>query len=204
MSCPTAGATTTATRPAAQPKSITAATPNTNESETPAASRPSSGTGKRSARIIAAAKRHRPTAVSAPRCEPASEASAAAKAATPAAQTTATTAASRRGCRLVVTEPSLPVQIEAVEGLQPAAADQDGNQELRRRGRDESRSPLRHPSLPPTKKPDSAILPPPPGRGITRSGERRASRPQGSGRPPRAAGGPMRNGRGTSPGAASA
>src|SRR3954453_12031763 len=83
--------------PAPQPKRISSATAKTNPSETPLASAPSTGTGKRSASVEATRKATTPTTVV---VEPGSRAKtyvAAQNAATPTRETGATTASNLAG-----------------------------------------------------------------------------------------------------------
>src|SRR5215210_5032321 len=96
-SCVIAGATKTTIRPAAQPKRTIEATPNTNESETPPVSTPSTGTGKRSASVEALTSAAIPSSVAVLCCETANEAAAAQATPSPAAQTGTKTARSRGG-----------------------------------------------------------------------------------------------------------
>src|ERR1044072_8093498 len=92
-----AGARTTTQRPDAQHKSKIESTPKTNESETPPVSIPSTGTGKRSARVEAASSAAKPTRGVVLCGVTANEIAPAQATARPAAQTGTMTARTRAG-----------------------------------------------------------------------------------------------------------
>jgi len=94
-----AGARQTTNRPAAQPKSTIEATPKTKDSETPPVSIPSTGTGKRSARVEAVSSAAKPTRVVVLCGVTAKEIAPAHATPRPAAQTGAMTARTRVGGR---------------------------------------------------------------------------------------------------------
>src|ERR671928_392614 len=141
-SCVIPGASTTTSSPAAQPKSTIAATPNTNESETPPVSIPSTGTGNRSASAEAETRAARPRTVAVSCCVVANDAAAARETPRPAAQTGTMTARSRVGGKTRCVTARLPVEVGQVLDSQLAEhhRDQceDGGQG------DEAWSPVQH------------------------------------------------------------
>ena len=108
--CVTMGPPAATITPACQPKSTIAATAKTKPSVTPPASTPSTGTGKRSARIMPA-KSPAIAARSPARCGAAAkETDAATTVATPATQTGTTIARTRKGTVVgALTAPPMPV-----------------------------------------------------------------------------------------------
>src|SRR5436305_10255933 len=111
MICVIAGARQTTNSPAAQPKSTIEATPKTNESETPPVSIPSTGTGKRSARVEAASSARRPTSVVVLCGVTAKDTAPAHATPRPAAQTGTMTARTRAGGRTRCVMARLPVEV---------------------------------------------------------------------------------------------
>src|ERR1700745_1719803 len=99
--------------PAAQPKSTIEATPKTNESDTPPVSTPSTGTGKRSARVEAASSAARPMSVVVLCGGTANEAAAAHATPRPATHTGTRTASNRGGGKARRVMQALPVQVVA-------------------------------------------------------------------------------------------
>jgi hypothetical protein len=97
ISATSVGAVTQTTVAGAQPKSTSAATVKTNPSETPFASAPSTGTGKRSARVDATRNATTPTTVVVDPGSRAKKNVAAQNAATPTRETGATTASNLAG-----------------------------------------------------------------------------------------------------------
>src|ERR1700745_1397938 len=97
--------------PAAQPKSTIEATPKTNESETPPVSIPSTGTGKRSARVEALSSAASPSRVAVWCGVTANEIAAAHATPTPAIQTGTMTARTRVGGRTRRVITRLPVGV---------------------------------------------------------------------------------------------
>src|SRR5215217_2080514 len=136
----TAGARKTTSRPAAQPKRTIEATPNTNESETPPVSTPSTGTGKRSASVEARSSAARPSSVVVLCGVPAKDTTAAAVTPRPAAQTGTSTASSRGGGKTRRVMSRLPVQV--VVDLDAEAAERDEHERENGGGGNESRLPV--------------------------------------------------------------
>src|SRR5262245_65568341 len=108
-----AGARNTTSKPAAQPKRTIDATPKTNESDTPPVSTPSTGTGKRSARVEAASSAARPTSVVVLCGVTANEAAAAQATPRPATHTGRRTASNRGGGKARRGVQALPEQVVA-------------------------------------------------------------------------------------------
>src|SRR5512133_1077260 len=125
-SCVIAGARKTTRRPAAQPKRTIEATPKTNESETPPVSTPSTGTGKRSARVEASRSAARPSSVAVLCGVTAKDTTAAQVTPRPAAQTGTSTARSRDGGKTRRVMSRLPVQV--VVDLDAEAAKREENE----------------------------------------------------------------------------
>src|SRR3954470_11605207 len=165
-SCVIVGGRTTTSTPAAQPKRTIDATPKTKESETPG-SIPSTGTGKRSAKVDAARSATRPISVVVLCCESANETAPASVTARPARQTGATTARSRGGGSWWSTSP-LPVQIQYVA---PTADDGDREERKDSDEHEQAGSPLQHRQPPSRWNMTSAILEARPGCCIPRTGE---------------------------------
>src|SRR5689334_6984754 len=122
-SCEAAGASATTSTPAAQPKRTIEATPKTNESDTPPASIPSTGTGKRSASVDAPSSAARPISVVVLCGVTAKDARAARVTARPAAQTGTITARSRVGGE--TREGMAPLPVEVVTDLDAETGQHD-------------------------------------------------------------------------------
>ena len=135
----------------------------------PPASTPSTGTGKRSAKIEAARRAASPIRVVVLCCERANETAPASVTAMPAAQTGARTARSLGGGSLCSTAP-LPVQVKH-EVLAVTADDGDHKKREDCDERKEALAPLQHREPPQNPKHDSAILKSRRGCCIPRTGE---------------------------------
>src|SRR3954470_19978871 len=164
-----AGARQTTSRPAAQPKSTIEATPKTNESETPPVSIPSTGTGKRSARVEALSSAASPTIVVVLCGVTANEAAAANATLKPARQTGAMTARTRVGgkTRCVITR--LPVEV--VGELFGQATERDQDQRKDGDQGDNSRAPVQQRQPPQDACRTTTSLDPRARRHITRKGD---------------------------------
>src|SRR3954471_21931799 len=104
--------------PAPQPKRISSASAKTKPSETPFASAPSTGTGKRSARVEASRNAPTPAIVVAEPGSPANSTVATAYAVRPTRETGATTASSLAGgcARPLIPAATLPGEVESPPG----------------------------------------------------------------------------------------
>src|SRR3954447_25859869 len=136
--------------PAPQPKRISSATAKTNPSETPFASAPSTGTGKRSARVEATRKANTPRIVVADPGLLKKETVAARYAATPTRETGATTASSLAGGSarpLIVSGRLLPGEVDDRPGEIGEAAG-ERNEQRNDQDHHHLRVPLEH-GIPP-------------------------------------------------------
>src|SRR5690242_4187050 len=197
-SCVTAGASTTTSRPAAQPKRTIEATPKTNDSETPGGPTPSTGTGKRSARVEAVTRAANPRMVVVLCGVIANDAIAAHVTPRPGRQTGNTTANRRGGGRAGRLTAPLPVQVQPVL---EACAEKRDEQERDHGGKgNEARTPLQHFQPPHRSEHNGEILPATAPGHIPRMGELRqeALISPKSGRIRRADGVPRRTSPGTS------
>src|SRR4029450_12210885 len=138
-SCVIAGARKTTRRPAAQPKRTIEATPKTNESETPPVSTPSTGTGKRSARVEARRSAARPSSVVVLCGVTAKDTTAAQVTPRPAAQTGRRTARSRGGGKTRRVMSRLPVRFVVLAALDAEPAERDEHERQNDGDGDESR-----------------------------------------------------------------
>ena len=141
-SCVTAGASTTTSKPAAQPNRTIEATPKTNESDTPGGPTPSTGTGKRSARVEAVTNAASPRMVLVMCGVIANETIAAQVTPRPARQTGKTTASRRGGGKACCLTAPLPVQVQPV--LEASAENRDEKQYDHGGKGNEARTPLQH------------------------------------------------------------
>src|SRR6476619_318850 len=164
-----AGARQTTNSPAAQPNSTIDATPKTKESDTPPVSIPSTGTGKRSARVEAASSAARPTRVVVLCGVTANESTAAHATPKPAAQTGAMTARTRVGGRTRLVMARLPVQVVGELFGQATERDQDEREDGDEG--DESWAPVQHLQPPQDACRTPTSLDPHAARHITRKGE---------------------------------
>src|SRR5262249_45214005 len=141
--CMIAGVAATTSTPASQPKRTIAATPNTNASEMPFASRSSTGTGKRSARSDAPRKAASPAKTVALWDSAPNEIAAATTVARPARQTGATTGArfQRVSADSLIGRPS---PLEETSDIDPAQRGRKREQRRHDQQKAKTRLPLRH------------------------------------------------------------
>src|SRR5215831_12735126 len=165
----TAGATTTTSRPAAQPNKTIEATPKTNDSETPGGPTPSTGTGKRSASVDAIMSAATPRMVVVLCGVIAKETIAAHVTARPARQTGMTTASRRGGGKARCLTAPLPVQVQPV--LEACAEQCDQKQRDNGGKGNEARTPLQHLQPPHGSEHNGEILPVAANGHIPRKGE---------------------------------
>src|SRR5215813_8741656 len=147
-SCEAAGARATTITPAAQPKRTIEATPKTKDSETPPTSMPSTGTGKRSARVDAASRAAMPMTVVVLCGVTAKDAIAPTVTPRPATQTGTMTASSRVGGRTRCDMVPVPLPVEVVGELDAETGKRDQNERQNCGQGHEPWLPVEHVNLP--------------------------------------------------------